>query len=53
MPSQPVAAVMDAGRVINMDGERKTMADGCGWEAWALALVVWMVAALAGRRHHG
>jgi hypothetical protein len=36
-----------------MDREGKTMADACGWEALAMALVVWIAAAIAGRRHHG
>jgi hypothetical protein len=51
MPSQQVAGVMGAGRVINMDGEGKAMIDRCGWEA--LALAVWIMAAIAGRWHHG
>ena len=49
MPSQQVAGVMGAGRVINMHGEGKAMIDARGWEA----LVVWIIATLAGRRHHG
>ncbi len=36
-----------------MDEEGKTMADACGWEALAVALVVWVAAAIAGRWHHG
>ena len=46
-------AVMGAGKAITTDGEGKTMADASGWEALAMALVVWMVAAIAGRRGHG
>jgi len=53
MPSQPVAEVMGGGETINMHGEGKMMADACGWEALALALVVWIAAAIAGRRRHG
>ncbi len=29
------------------------MAEARGWETWALALVVWIMTALAGRRRHG
>lgn len=39
--------------MIDMDGEGRAMADACGWEALAMALVVWVVAAIAGRRRHG
>ena len=53
MPSQPVEGVMGAGRAINMDGEGKTMVDARGREAQAMTLVVWMVAAIAGRWRHG
>jgi len=44
---------MGAGRVTDMDGEGKAMADARGWEALAMALVLWIVAAIAGRRRHG
>jgi len=44
---------MGAGRVTKMDREGKAMADTCGWEALAMTLVVWIAAAIAGRRHHG
>ena len=43
---------MGAGKVTDRDGEGKTMADACGWEALTLALVVWIMTAIAGRRHH-
>jgi hypothetical protein len=36
-----------------MDGKGKTMADACGWETVAMALVVWIVIAITGRRRHG
>ena len=49
MPSQQVAGVMGAGRVINMDGEGKAMIDARGWEP----LVVWIAAAIVGRWRHG
>ena len=42
-----------AGRMTEMDGEGKAMADACGWEALAMALVVWIAAAIAGRWRHG
>jgi hypothetical protein len=29
------------------------MAEACGWEALAMALVVWIVIAITGRRHRG
>ncbi len=44
---------LGVGRVTEIDGEGKTMADGCGWEVLAMTLVVWIMAALAGRWHHG
>jgi hypothetical protein len=40
---------MGEAKMINMDGEGKTMADARGWEA----LAVWSVAAIAGRWHYG
>ena len=54
MPSRPVAAVMGAGRVTsNMDREGKAMADAWGWDVLAMTLVLWIAAAIAGRRRHG
>jgi len=44
---------MGGGETINTDGEGKAMAEACGWEALAMALVVWIAAAIAGRRRHG
>ncbi len=53
MPYRPVAGGRGEAKMINMHGEGKAMADGCGWEALAMALAVWIMAAIAGRWHHG
>jgi hypothetical protein len=29
------------------------MAEACGWEALAMAVLVWIVIAVSGRRHRG
>jgi hypothetical protein len=45
--------VMGGEKVPNMDGEGKAMADACGCAAFAMVRVLWIVAAIAGRRRHG